>query len=265
MDTARPLTEADGLTLPKGFDADAWIDRWNTMQQRYISERPRRLALMASLVATHRPGARRVLDLGCGPGSLAEEVLLRLPSATVVGVDLDPTLLALARARAGRWQGRLQIVTADLRRGDWLDAIGGPFDAAVSATALHWLSGDQLEDLYLRLAGVLHDGGLFLNSDHVAAAEPAEQHRRETARRTVIAAGKGDDWRGFWNALAAALKVDLQALYEKTFGPWGGIEEGLPLTWHFESLRRAGFEQCDCFWRDDVDAIYGARRKAAGT
>jgi len=32
-----------------------------------------------------------VLDLGCGPGSLAVRLLGRIPAATVVGIDASPS------------------------------------------------------------------------------------------------------------------------------------------------------------------------------
>ena len=43
-------------------------------------------------------------------------------------------------------------------------------------------------------------------------------------------------------------------------GAWEGVEEGMPLVWHFERLRDAGFGLPECFWRSDGDAIYGAIR-----
>jgi trans-aconitate methyltransferase len=35
-----------------------------------------------------------VLDLGCGPGSLAGRLAARLPTAEIIGLDQDPVLLA---------------------------------------------------------------------------------------------------------------------------------------------------------------------------
>jgi SAM-dependent methyltransferase len=108
-----------------------------------------------------------VLDLGCGPGSLSARVLHRLPGATVDAVDADPVLLAIGRgALAGHTT--LTFVDADLRS-NWVDALppAGPYDAAVSTTALHWLSLDQLVRLYRTLAGVLRPGGVFLDGDRL--------------------------------------------------------------------------------------------------
>ncbi|MYT19935.1 methyltransferase domain-containing protein, partial [Streptomyces sp. SID7760] len=42
-----------------------------------------------------------LLDLGCGPGSLAARLAARMPAAEVVGVDADPLLLELGRAHHG--------------------------------------------------------------------------------------------------------------------------------------------------------------------
>ena len=44
----------------------------------------------------------RVLDVACGTGTLALEVLQRAPGARVTGVDGDPEILARARAKAER-------------------------------------------------------------------------------------------------------------------------------------------------------------------
>ncbi len=44
-----------------------------------------------------------MLDLGCGPGSLATRLLDRIPAATVIALDADPVLLAIGQAA---WPGR---------------------------------------------------------------------------------------------------------------------------------------------------------------
>jgi ubiquinone/menaquinone biosynthesis C-methylase UbiE len=49
--------------------------------------------------AAPAPG-QRVLDLGCGTGTLAIEVKRREPAAEVVGLDADPEMLAQARRKA---------------------------------------------------------------------------------------------------------------------------------------------------------------------
>ncbi|MBN1888561.1 MAG: hypothetical protein JW850_11245, partial [Thermoflexales bacterium] len=48
-----------------------WYDRWETMQNCYVPQRLRRFDLMLQLIDLPREAPLHVLDLGCGPGSLA--------------------------------------------------------------------------------------------------------------------------------------------------------------------------------------------------
>ncbi len=66
-------------------------------------------------------GAGSVLELGCGYG----RVLSSLDASVRVGVDLDPALLAMARARMG---GQSVLVEGDLRTVD----VGARFDAVIA-------------------------------------------------------------------------------------------------------------------------------------
>jgi tRNA1(Val) A37 N6-methylase TrmN6 len=63
------------------------------------------------------PPHGRFLDIGCGTGALSFLLLARDPTATGVGVELQPRLAALAtRGRdENGWQQRLEIVNGDVR------------------------------------------------------------------------------------------------------------------------------------------------------
>ena len=73
---------------------------------------------------------------------------------------------------------------------------------------------------------------------------------------------QSDSWDGFWENYSKALGLDVDERYHRVLGGWeGGVEEGLPLTWHLDTLRQCGFEPVDCFWRCDCDAVYGGFKK----
>jgi len=57
----------------------------------------------------------RVLDLGCGSGAVALAIARQRPSASVVGTDLSPQAIALARRNAER----LAIANASFLESDW--------------------------------------------------------------------------------------------------------------------------------------------------
>ncbi len=182
-----------------------------------------------------------------------------------MGWTLPPVLLPLAQQRLRPYGARARVVLADLRSENWRARVPASLDAVISATALHWLTESELASLYRQLAGVLRPGGLFLNADHVASRQPQVQkcweQRREEVRRAE-AKQDGETWEGFWEAYATALGLTGQrTVTERVLGGWaGGVEEGLPLEWHFAELKASGFSYPECFWRCDCDAIYGAFR-----
>jgi ubiquinone/menaquinone biosynthesis C-methylase UbiE len=69
-------------------------------------------ALAAALAEVAPP--RRVLDVGTGTGAAAFLVAERFPAADVLGVDLSPAMIAVARAKTPpALAGRVRFVTAD--------------------------------------------------------------------------------------------------------------------------------------------------------
>src|SRR6516165_2411516 len=115
-----------------------WINRWDAQQQWYMPDREERFtALIDAVEAGTGRDDPLVLDLGCGPGSLAVRLLERIPGAAVVAIDDDPLLLALGRAAYGGRRG-LSFADQDLRAPGWAGALAldRAADAAVSTTAL---------------------------------------------------------------------------------------------------------------------------------
>lgn len=79
---------------------------------------------------------RRLLDAGCGTGALAAEAARR--GASVVAIDLSPTLVGLARERIPAALG------IDFRVGDMSDPALGTFDHVVGMDSLiHYRAPDM--------------------------------------------------------------------------------------------------------------------------
>lgn len=245
-------------------DWQLWVDRWDRMQDRYLPARTERFDCLARIIRAVQPDPRIILDIGCGAGSLTLRLAQAFPDARIVGVDFDATLLALAQARCAELGDRVSFVEADLRSSLWHAQAPQTYSAAVSATALHWLSREKLRLLYADLARVLVPGGVFLNADHVGSDVCGIQRMWENRREQMRHASNShaDDWGTFWREYLAELGPEASRRRQEVQGPWQGIESGLPLWWHLEALREVGFEGVDCFWRLDGDAIYGGIRKA---
>jgi SAM-dependent methyltransferase len=103
-------------------------------------------------------GARSVLDAGCGTGRVAVELARR--GLQVVGVDADPGMLSVARAKAPE----LEWILADLAELDLREADGRRrFDAAVMAGNVMIFVVPGTEGAVLeRVAAHLRPGGLLV-------------------------------------------------------------------------------------------------------
>jgi SAM-dependent methyltransferase len=250
--------------------ARRWIDRWDAQQQGHLPDREERFTALIDAVeaGTGRPDPL-VLDLGCGPGSLAVRLLDRIPAAAVVAIDSDPLLLALGRSAYGGRAG-LHLVDLDLRMAGWPGELGldRHADAAVSTTALHWLPVPALRAMYAELATVLRPGGLVLNGDHftedeAAAPALARLDRALTARREERAdAGSPEDWKAWWRAATAdpalagpAAERNRRRLSEDHHG-----SESLLLAQHADALGAAGFTEVGSIWQHGETRILAAVR-----
>lgn len=155
---------------------------------------------------------------------------------------------------------RAHLVLADLRHDSWAESVAGHFNAVVSATALHWLSTNQLNILYGQIGQYLEAGGIFLNADHVGSDSPLIRKCWEERRQKIRSEIHSDshDWISFWKGYSELIGLDTFKLHNKIMAGYEkGVEEGMPLVWHFDKLRESGFDNLDCFWRCDCDAIYG--------
>ena len=115
-----------------------------------------------------------VLDVGGGYGVVTEEVLKAFPAAHVTLQDYSQPMLDQARQRLGGRSERLTFVRCDLTDPSWPQLVGGPFDLAISAVALHNLADrEKIFACYRAVHDLLRPGGCFLNCDRfVEGVEP---------------------------------------------------------------------------------------------
>jgi SAM-dependent methyltransferase len=258
MVTAEKWYDSDGgrmgsLTRARALE---WLDRWDRQQQVYIADRDERFEVIGDLVAEVAPARARILDLGCGPGSLAARLATRFPDAAVIGIDADPLLLGLADAAYG---GSVRFVPADLRIPGWTDALtrDGPFDAAVSTTALHWLTAEELGAVYRDVAALLRPEGVLVNGDHIRTGAALADRFADVVRdgRAARVGHSAEKWEEWWTAARQAPEL-AGLLGDRDGRPLPHhVPEPATLDDHVRLLRAAGFAEVTTVWQHGDDRV----------
>ncbi len=132
-DRADPYARFDALLEGEALSDDAIAGTFRVLQR----VRGHRYSLddLATAYEAARavPDARRVLDLGCGLGSVLTMLAWKLPRARLVGLEAQEISLALVRRNIRRngLTPRVALVHGDLRDEGVLDcarSLGGPFE-----------------------------------------------------------------------------------------------------------------------------------------
>ncbi len=111
----------------------------------------RRLIENARIVRGHR-----VLDVGCGTGTLVLLVKSACPDARVTGIDIDPTILAIAHAKITRAGADIPLEEGSATALPFADAA---FDRVLTSLALHHLATPQKRTALREVRRVLAAGG----------------------------------------------------------------------------------------------------------
>ncbi len=144
--------------VSRGYDV---LNRLNPGYHRDLRSSARRMQL---------PSRARILDLCCGTGLSTLALRREYPDASIVGLDVSPGMLALARQKR-----ELAGVTFVL--GDAMDpeAVGvrGPFDGVLMAYGIRNVPD---RDVCLRqIAGLLRPGGVVAFHEYSVADSRAAQ------------------------------------------------------------------------------------------
>jgi SAM-dependent methyltransferase len=254
------------------------LEQWDRQQEVYIAGREERFTAMLDVVewqaarsSTPTRQGPIVVDLGCGPAAIGRRLLTRIPTATYVGIDIDPVLLHFAKQVADQFEpDRMRILARDVADPTWLaDVSAGAVDVVCSSTALHWLSDDELDRALATSHQVLRAGGILLNADHLGfdraptITDLAESVALDEARQaTADGAATWDQW---WRSVRADPQLaPLCAQRDAVFPPAADAEQRDDrrprLAGFVAAARRAGFVEADTIWQRLDDRIVMAVR-----
>jgi tRNA (cmo5U34)-methyltransferase len=177
---------------------------------------------------------KRVLDLGAGTGLLTAAVAETYPDARFELLDGSVEMLTEAQQRLGDRVAGVHV--QDMATG----LPDGPFDAVVSALAIHHLEDDDKRVLFGRVYDVLRPGGVFVNAEQVAGPTPK------------LADLYKETWARMCRELGASEAEVAAAQERRRHDRCADVES--QLKW----LRECGFTTADCIYKYWEDAVFVA-------
>jgi tRNA (cmo5U34)-methyltransferase len=193
----------------------------------------------AAVEALERVGGdvRRVLDLGAGTGLLSAAIADAFPDVEIELLDASQAMLALAQRRLGGFVHAVYVA-------DMSGAVpAGPFDAVVSALAIHHLEHPDKRALMARVHAALRPGGVFVNAEQVDGPTP---------KLTAIYERR---WADDCRALGAA-PHEIDAARERM-----RHDRCADVQTQLQWLRDAGFATADCIYKSWRFAVLIAQKE----
>lgn len=153
---------ADARRVAVGVQAayDAIADAYAEQLGDELDAKPLDRALLAGLVEL--AGAGTIADVGCGPGHITQ--FLATHHADVIGIDLSPGMIAIARERAPE----LTFVVGSMLR---LPTADRAWSGAVALYSIIHLTAEERTTAFRELARAIRPGGWLLVAFHIDSPE----------------------------------------------------------------------------------------------
>jgi tRNA (cmo5U34)-methyltransferase len=204
---------------------------------KLIPHYPQMLDALVSAIPFDASKPIRVIDLGCGTGTISQRMLAAYPNARVTCLDLAENMVAIARAKLGQ---RVRCLVGDFNA----FAFDAQYDAIVSSLALHHLATDADKlGFYRQIYDALAPGGVFFNADVVLGSSGALQ---ATYMRK---------WRAFMQQ-----NVSDEEIAHTWLPKYYAEDRPAKLTNHLAWLAEVGFADVDVVWKHYNYAVYGGTR-----
>ena len=195
------------------------------------------LEAMVSSMPFQRSDIRKVLDLGCGTGSITKKIKEHFPKAMITCADFSENMLEIAKNKLRKYRD-IRYVVSDVRTFDY-----SGFDAVVSSLKLHHLRRrDEKLKLYQRVYSGLRRGGVLYLADLVLG-------ETDYLQRLNL-----EMWKRFLSQHMSEKDMnERRRRYEREDRPFKLSEE---LAW----LKRAGFRHADIVWKYYHFAVFGGQK-----
>lgn len=118
-----------------------------------------------------------VLELGSGPGFLAEYLLSKIPELTISLLDNSPAMHEIAKNRLEHHVDRVEFIERDFKKNNWNVGLG-KFNVVITLQAVHELRHKRYAtELHSQVRPLLDENGDYLFCDHFYGDEAMKNNQ----------------------------------------------------------------------------------------
>ena len=224
--------------VKKHFEEEA--KEFDAIILKLIPYYPEMLDALVSAIPFDKSSVIKVIDLGCGTGTVSKLVKSIFPDAVITCLDVAENMIEMAKNKLSEWVDiRYQLGDFNHFNFDY------KYDVAISSLSLHHLLTDEdKKNFYRRIYEALNPGGIFYNADNVIASN---DYLQEVYM---------EKWKEFMRKSISEEEIDNNWIprYYVEDRPDKLLDQ---LIW----LKEIGFADVDVIWKYYNFAVYGGRKE----
>jgi tRNA (cmo5U34)-methyltransferase len=238
-----------------GFNKSQWAKDEFTREYRdnadiYVMERARMLNILKSFYSHFMKKDRKksILDLGCGDGIIAYELLKTDGAISATLLDGSPDMLNNAKERLKGFE-KVRYINASFQEFMRKTILEQKFGFIVSSLAIHHLTMKEKKALFRKIHAHLYPGGYFMNIDCILAPT-----------------GTLDQWYlSLWKEWIDEKKLSLGMngdYFDDIIHRYKDNKDNKPDTLEdqLNALMETGFRETDCYYKYGIFAMFGGRK-----
>lgn len=178
----------------------------------------------------------RIIDLGCGTGTIAKRLADRFPNSKIVCLDIASKMIEIAKCKLLDHKNT-EFIVGDFSKIDFKEQ----FDVVVSSLALHHIETDnEKKEFYTKIFNVLANSGQFVNADVVLATTDYQQNTNMNR------------WMDYMNK-----SVSMDEIQNKWIPSYKAEDRPAKLIDQLKWLEEIGFRTVDVIWKYYNFSVYG--------
>lgn len=220
-------------TVKSHFESEAQV--FDEVILKLIPYYKEMVTALVSVIPFDGTDTIKVLDLGCGTGTISNEIKQKFPNAIFTIVDISGNMITIAKDKIGNADTKCHNVDF------YKYTIDEKFDVVTSSLALHHLiNHEDKKQFYKKIFNSLNNGGVFFNADVILGSNDFLQKKYM------------EKWIEYMSR-----RCDIDEINDKWLLNYRNEDRPAILLEQIAWLKAIGFKNIDIIWKYYNFAVYG--------